>query len=192
MREGILHLHQPRLAPQLSLSTQHDTNALSSHSDTWGTHKRSLLAPLYALLHTPFCHAPRSRHSVSCTRIISPAPLLKTAMPSDALHVFCLALLCLPDFLFMLMCGGAFLMTVPPLVGFPVPFTAMPLILMIIYVWSRNFPDTPVSVHAAACMCSSMQQRAHAATCACRNVWSARVVLTHGCEATFQISLQSR
>ena len=51
------------------------------------------------------------------------------------------------DFVFMLICGAAFLVAVPPLVGFPLPLTAPPLILMLIYVWSRNFPDTPVSLY---------------------------------------------
>jgi hypothetical protein len=44
----------------------------------------------------------------------------------------------------MLICGGVFLMTVPPLVGKPLYFTTGPLVLMMVYVWSRNFPDVPV------------------------------------------------
>ncbi|KAI8465337.1 MAG: Der1-like family-domain-containing protein, partial [Monoraphidium minutum] len=51
------------------------------------------------------------------------------------------------DYLFMLICGGAFLLTVPPLIGFPMGFTAEPLIMMLVYVWSRNFPDVPVSLY---------------------------------------------
>jgi hypothetical protein len=49
-----------------------------------------------------------------------------------------------PDYLFMLLCGAAFLVSVPPLVGYPLPFTAMPLIMMLVYVWSRNYPDAQV------------------------------------------------
>lgn len=51
------------------------------------------------------------------------------------------------DFVFMLLCGAAFLVAVPPLVGFPLAATAAPLIMMIIYVWSRNYPDQPVSLY---------------------------------------------
>lgn len=51
-----------------------------------------------------------------------------------------------PDYLFMLLFGAAFLSVVPPLVGFPMFFTTVPLIMMIVYVWSRNFPETQVGV----------------------------------------------
>jgi len=49
----------------------------------------------------------------------------------------------------MLICGAAFLVTVPPLVGYPLYFTAMPLIMMLVYVWSRNYPDAQVRLAGA-------------------------------------------
>jgi Derlin-2/3 len=51
------------------------------------------------------------------------------------------------DFLFMLMLGAAFLSSVPALLGLPLMFTTAPLITMVIYVWSRNYPERPVSLY---------------------------------------------
>ncbi|GBF93961.1 derlin [Raphidocelis subcapitata] len=50
------------------------------------------------------------------------------------------------DYLFMLICGALFLVSIPPLVGYPLFFTTSPLIMMVIYVWSRNYPDMQVSI----------------------------------------------
>ena len=49
------------------------------------------------------------------------------------------------DYLFMLICGAAALITLPGLLfGHWLAFTTEPLIFMTVYVWSKHFPDDKV------------------------------------------------